>query len=450
MIPQKLRVAWRAPSVRAIARNFGWLASEKAATLAVSLVVSVWLARYLGPAQFGQLNYAVAIVGLFGTFAYLGISGIAVRDLVEKPDERDEVLGTLFVLKLIGALLAILLIVGVVWLAIEERRERALVILLSVGMLFESASVISFWYHSRLEAKYVVAASMFSLIAGAGANVALLLARASLEAFVVVIVAQQGLNTAGLLYLYRAGGLSVARWQFRISRAKSLLKQSWPLMLASMGSVIYLKIDQVMIGHMLGHSEVGVYAVAVRFSEVWYFIPTALAASLFPRIVKLKALPDREYRAGMERMYRFMVVAAIAVAIPVTLSAEPLIAMLYGSSYDGAARVLMIHIWACPAIFMAAVLSKWLISEELYVFSLTRHGFGAASNVALNVALIPRFGPIGAAVATVVSYTVASYLACFSDRRTAATGVMMTKALLMPFKGLLNPAIAPRSDTTSC
>lgn len=425
----------KSPMVSKILGNFSWLIGEKAVTLLLSLTVSVWLARYLGPDQFGLMSYAVAFVGLFSTFTYLGLSGITVRDLVERPEDRNELLGTVFTLKLIGALIAMAIVVVITRQQGTDARE--LVLLLSLGMLFQSVGVIRFWFESRIEGKYTVAAPMVSSVVAAALNVGLILIQAPLAAFVAVIVVQHGLTTAGLFYIYWSRGYSVLHWRFRFRRARRLLHQSWPLMLSSMGAVLYLKVDQVMLGRFAGNSEVGIYAVAVKFSEVWYFLPTALAASLFPKIVKLKSLSLDQYNERMQRMYRIMVVAALGICIAVTLTAIPLMSVLYGAEYDGAAQVLMIHIWACPAVFMAAVLSKWLISEGLLMFSLTRHGLGAVVNILLNLLLIPQFGAIGAAIGTVISYTVASYLACFSDRRTFATGIMMTRALLMPFKDVI-------------
>lgn len=435
--------AIRSPSVSRVASNFAWLVGEKGITLLLTLTVSVWVARYLGPELFGVMSYAVAFVGLFQTFTYLGISGIAVRDLVEHPSHRDELLGTVFVLKLLGALVAI----GGIWIIAKYQtpssQVRLLIAILSLGLVFQSLSVISFWYQSRIEGKYTVLPSIVSAVAAAVANVVLIQLNAPLAAFAVVLTLQHGLSTLGLFILYHSHGYSAAQWRFRASRAKALIAQSWPLILSAIGSVIYLKIDQVMLGHLSGPTEVGIYAVAAQLSEVWYFIPTALAASLFPKIIQFKRLSERRYHERMQWIYRLMAILGLAIAIAVTIMATPVITRLYGSEFSRAAPVLMVHIWACPMIFMGAVLSKWLVSEGLLVFSFTRHGMGALTNVGLNLILIPRYGAVGAAVATVISYTVAAYLSCFSDHRTFATGLMMTRALFTPLRGLL-AGLAPR------
>jgi O-antigen/teichoic acid export membrane protein len=434
----RLAAAVRRISRTKVAANFGWLVGERAFTLLLSLTVGVWVARYLGPELFGTFNYTLAFVGLFGTFTYLGISGIAVRDLVTSPGEKDEILGTIFVLKLAGGLVAVLLIGIVVWYRVEDPGDRLLIAILSCGMLFESLTVIGFWYESRVESRLTVRASFSSSVIGAALKCSLILLHAPLVAFVVATVAQQIVNTVLLFHIYQRQGESVRRWRFKFDQARSLLSRSWPLLFSSIGSVIYLKVDLVMLEHFVGSAEVGIYAVAARLSEVWYFIPTALAGSLFPAIIKYRELSPGDYQARMQRLYRVMVLASVGIAVPVTLLAGPLIRVLYGPVYADAARVLMIHIWACPAIFMGALFSRWLISENLLIFSLTRHGFGAVSNVGLNLMLIPRFGAVGAAVATLASYAISSYFACFTDRRTFATGVMMTRALILPFRGVLS------------
>lgn len=440
---ERLRAAALPAGRLRIASNFGWLMGERGVTLLLSLVVNVWVARYLGPDLFGTFNYVLAFVALFGSFAYLGISGIAVRDLVETPEKRHEILGTVFVLKLFGALTAALAIAVFAWWKVEDPSDRVLIAILSVGMLFESLAIITFWYEARVEGRFKASASITSSVVGAALKCGLVLLHAPLVGFVLATVVQQALNTLLLYRSFLARGESVREWRFDGHRARSLLSRSWPLLFASIGSTIYLKIDVMMLEHMVGSVEVGIYAVAARLSEVWYFIPTALAGSLFPSIIAYRKLSPEQYQARMQRVYRIMVIASLGIAVPVTLLARPLISILYGAEYGASASILMIHIWTCPAVFMGAVLARWIISENLYMISLTRQAAAAIANVVLNLFLIPRYGAIGAAVATLLSYTVGSYLFCFTDRRTFTTGVMMTRALIMPFKDVLSVPTPP-------
>jgi O-antigen/teichoic acid export membrane protein len=405
---------------------------ERMLTMLLALTIHVWLARYLGPENFGVLSYAIAFVGLFGTFTYLGLSGLVIRDLVSEPNARGEILGTVFALKSAGGAVGLLCILLVVFFKPSDSTTRVVVALTAGGLTFQAFRVIEFWFASRIEARYSVLASSAATIAASIGNAALILAGAPLVAFAIVLILQPAVLAVGLLVTYRARGGRVSRWRFNRQRAKKMLSQSWPLALASVGAIIYLKIDQVMLGMMTGAEQVGVYAVAARLSEVWYFIPTALALSVFPKIVESRREGEATYNNRLQRTYNVLAALALCIALGITVLSGPVIDFLYDGRYADASRILIIHIWASPAMFMGALLSKWLIAEGLLTFSFTRHLLGAVTNVGLNVILIPKYGGVGAAFATLVAYTFASYVACFSDSRTRIAGRMMTRAVLAP------------------
>ncbi|MEO1561060.1 MAG: flippase, partial [Cyanobacteria bacterium J06632_19] len=232
-------------------------------------------------------------------------------------------------------------------------------------------------------------------------------------------------------------GNSLINWRFQFSRGKSLLSKSWPLILSSVGTIIYLKIDQIMLGEMIGKEAVGNYAVAAKISEIWYFIPTAVASSVFPSLLKSRENNIKAYKNKLQKLYDNLACLALLIALPITIVSTPVITMLYGEVFREAGLILSIHIWASVFIFMRAALSKWLIAEDLYVFSLVTHGLGAIVNALLNLFLIPNFGGIGAAIATLISYATASYFALFVHSRTVETARMMTLALIFPVRFLL-------------
>lgn len=427
-----LRRRARSETVQKIARNSGWLMGERVLMMLLALTIHVWLARYLGPAEFGMLSYAIAFVGLFGTFTYLGLSGLVIRDLVSEPGDRGEILGTVFVLKLLGGLLGLTCILLFVHLHPTDGTTRLLVAVAAGGLLFHAFRVIEFWFASRVESRFAVVASSVAALGAAALNAFLILTGAPLIAFGFVLVIQSALLSIGLMIAYAMHGGSLRSWSVDWPRAASLLSQSWPLVLASVGAIVYLKVDQVMLGTMAGNEQVGTYAVAARLSEVWYFIPTALALSIFPKIVQSRKEGPEVYNRRLQHSYTVLAGLSICVALPVTFLSGSVIELLYDGRYAESGRILAIHIWACPAMFMGALLSKWLIAEGLLVFSFTRHLMGAVTNVGMNLVLIPIYGGTGAAVATVVSYTLASYVSCFTDSRTRIAGKMMTRALLAP------------------
>jgi len=414
------------------ASSFGWLLLERGVSIVLGMVIAVALARYLGPEDFGQYNYAISFVALFGFLSYLGLDGIVTRDLVHRPDLNKSILGTVFVLRLGGSIIGAFLVVGIITLLNDEIENRSLVILISTSLLFNAFAAIDFWFQSKVENKYTAIARTIAVVIGSVIYFILIAANAAVAAFAVAFVLLQGFKAIALIIAYYAHGNRITSWRYDNKLARSLLSKSWPLIIASAGSLIYLKVDQIMLGNMAGAAEVGTYSAAVKLSEVWYVLPTLVAISIFPAIVRSKALTSQQYQGRLQKAYTTLAWSGITVAIIMFLMSNFLIDFLYGEAYQDASTILMVHIWACPFMFMGPILSKWLIVEDLLIFSLIRHGLGAIINILLNILLIPVFGGVGAAIATVISYSVAVYFFCFINSKTRIAGKMMTKAFLAP------------------
>jgi len=420
---------------RKILTNISWLMGDKGVTLALSLLLSVLLARYLGPEQFGIYNYALAFVSIFQILSSLGLNGIVVRDLVEHPNQDREILGTSFALRFIGSLLSIILTVIIVMLFDHtDGQILPLIILLSLSNVAYAFQTVSFYFESKVLSKYVVKANLFSQTSYYTLLAILIFSEASLTLIAIAFVLQSVVNAILLCFIYSAQKQKIFAWQFQLNRAKSLLSRSWPLILSSFGAIIYLKIDQIMLGQITSNTEVGVYSVAVRFSEVWYFIPNLIVASCFPSLLKIREKSHQEYNIRLQKLYDLLMLGALSLSIVMTFLSYPLINSLYGQSYQNSATILSIHIWASIFIFMRALLSKWLIAEDLYIFSFVTHSSGAIVNLILNLFLIPSFGGVGAAIATVISYSFASYISLFFHPRTMISGKMMSIALLSPIR----------------
>jgi O-antigen/teichoic acid export membrane protein len=420
---------------RQILVNIAWLMGDKGINLGLALCIGILLARYLGPEDFGTYNYALALVSIFSVFSSLGLNGIVVRDLVEFPHQEYEILGTSFILRLTGSLFSIGLIALMVSLFMpNESRILPLILLLSIANIVSAFQTVSFYFEANVISKYVVKASSISQACYFGLIALLIFFQASLIMIAFASVLQSFLTSFLVVYLYLRQKKKLSNWSFSWIRSKSLLSRSFPLILSSLGAIIYLKIDQVMLGQMTSASEVGIYSVAVRFSEVWYIFPNLIVASYFPSLLKSKERNYKEYTSRLQKMYDMLAVSALIIAVSVTMVSYPLITLLYGDVYKGSAVILSIHIWASIFIFMRSLLSKWLIAEDLYIYSFVTHTSGAVVNVILNLLLIPRLGGIGAAIATLISYAFASYIALFFHPKTIVSARMMTLALFSPVR----------------
>lgn len=383
--------------------NTSWLFFERIVGMAVTFFVGVYVARYLGPSNFGLLSYAASFVGLFATISTLGLDNIVVRELVKDEKKRDELLGTTFVLKIIGSILVLIIIVIAVRFTNNDNFTNLLIFIIVIGTIFQSFNVINFYFQSKVLSKYTVYAQIFSSIICAAIKLVLIYFNMSLIYFVIVSLLQSIILASGFIIIYIKQKSSLFNWRINLGLAKRLLKDSWPLMLSGITISIYMKIDQVMIKNMLDAKAVGNYAVAVRLSEVWYFIPMAITSSVFPAIINAKKISEKLYYERLQKLYDLMVWLAIGVALPMTFLANDIITLLFGVQYQYAVNVLRIYIWASVFVFLGVATGKYLIAENYTKISFLRTFMGAIINITLNIMLIPKFGINGAAIATVLS-----------------------------------------------
>lgn len=400
--------------------------------MGVGLLVGVWLARYLGPEQFGQLNYAIAFVGLFGVIAGLGLNGIVVRDIVREPEAADTTLGTAFVLQVVASVIAVALIVGTIaWLRPDDTLTRAMVAILGLSLVFKSTEVVKYWFESQVQSRYTVWIENGAFAIMSGIKVAMILRQAPLMAFVWIALAEAVLIAIGLPIIYTTRGRALGAWKPRSARAKSLLRDSWPLILSGLAVMIYMRIDQIMLGQMLGAREVGNYAAAVSISEVWYFIPIVIASSVLPNTIETKTHSEKLYYQRLQTLFNMMVLASIAIAVPVTFFSDWIVVLLYGSDFRQAGGILTITIWAGLFVFLGVASSNWLLAENLQTISFYRTAIGALINVSLNYVLIPKYGAEGAAFATLVSYSFAAFFFDLLNKKTKRIFYMKLRALML-------------------
>ena len=389
--------------------NTSWMFGEQMLRMASGLLVGIWVARYLGPEQFGLFSYALAFVSIFSGLAKLGLDGIVVRDLVNHPHQRDVYLGTAFWLKFVGAFVMLGFVALATLFTSNDHTTNLYVFIIASGIIFQSFEVVDFYFQSKVLSKFVSICKITQLAVSSALKVYFVLTGADLIWVVVVTLIDQVLLALTLFIAYRYQKLGSFYQYFDITLAKKLLKDSWPLILSGVAVALYMRIDQIMIKEMLGEREVGIYTAAVRLSEVWYFIPLIIANSLFPAIASAKKVSNKIYYIRLQRLYILMLWSAITVAVMMTFCSGWIITSLYGEAYREAGKVLMIHIWAGIFVYLGVASGGWFLTENLQRYSTINTLIGAITNVFLNLILIPLWGIYGAALATVFSYSVAAY-----------------------------------------
>jgi O-antigen/teichoic acid export membrane protein len=410
---------------------------ERIINMTIRFFVGVWVVRYLGPEQYGVYSYALSYVGLFTAVSTLGLDGIVIRNLSSEQWSEGEVMGTAFALRIAAGVLTMGGVAATVFSVGDDWITQIAVLVVSGQLVFKAADVFKLWFKSEIKSRYPVWVRSGVTVLYAGSQIACILAGLPVLAFVVLVMAQTGFKVFGTYLMYRfvsEGGNS--EWSFDWAAAQNMMGDAWPLIFAGLSVSIYMKVDQVMLGEMVGQSAVGIYATAVKVSELWYFIPAAIAGSVFPKIVDTMENASNEvYRERMQAFYDMVALLSYLVIIPMTFSAGPLVELLFGTEYAEAGSILQVHIWAFLFVSLGTARGKWLVTENFTIFAMMSTAVGAISNISLNVLLIPVHTGVGAAWATLVSQMLAAYFTCLLFPSVWPAFNQMTKALLIPFRG---------------
>ncbi len=435
-IKRNIYKIWNHPGFRKYLANTSWLFMGRVFRMVLGFFVGVWVARYLGPDRYGLLSYAQAFVGLFGAIATLGLDGILVREIVKFPEKEGELIGTSFVLKLIGAFFTLLILAIAINFTSSDQITKILIFIIASSTIFQSFNIIDIYFQAKVKSKYAVLANIFAFLLGSTFKIYLILTEAPLIMFGIAILLDSIFLASWYVFWFfrfiKGKAKSFFRsLSFKADVAFSLLKDSWPLILSSMAIMVYMKTDQVMIKEMLGTRELGYYSIVVKLTEIWYFIPIIISSSLFPSIINAKKINKRLYYIRLQKLYTFLFWLALSIALFLTLFGDWLISYIYGCAYTKASPVLKIYAWVLIFVFFGVASSKWLLNENLQKFSFLRTLYGACINIFLNLILINKYGIVGAAIATFISQSISGFWFDLFFKKTRISFFLKLKSILL-------------------
>ena len=411
-------------------KNTGWLMFRKI----LSMVVGFMIAGYLGAPSFGDLSFASAFTMIVAAVAALGLDSFIIREIINEPHKKDEILGTSLVMRLAVSIILIPLTVGI-YLLFHHYADKPgnsltwIIVILSFASFFKSFNVIDSYFQSQVASKYVVKVQNVCVLLSVAAKVLLVVFHMPVIWFAAALTFDSFSLALGLVYMYHKRGFSIITWTFSRSRAAMLLKQSFPLILSAVMVSIYMKIDQVMLKD-IGSAEVGIYSVAANISEAWYFIPVAIVTSVFPAIIHARKTDLERYTKRLKNLYDLLVFISLPVAILISFLGNDIIQLIYKGAYEGAGEMLSIHIWSGIFVFLGSASSQYLLAEGYTMISFQRTAFGAIANILLNLWLIPKYGGVGASVATLIACFISTFYLLFIPK-TRVQGVMMLKSLFL-------------------
>jgi len=430
-LPKKIREALEGrKNLGPIIESFSWVLYDKVVRMGVGLLVGVWVARYLGPAYFGVLNYATAIVGFLSVVSALGLNTFVIRRLLGAENEKTTILGTAVCLQFFTAILSVALaFLTVSALKPNDDLIKTLVLILSLTLLIKPSEVVKYWFESQTQSKYSIIIESSLIIAFSIIRMIFIKIEASLQAFTWLIVHEALTIALFLVGFYSIRMRDLRRWRFDSVMARSLLAESWPLMLSGLAAILYMKLDQIMLGQMLGNDAVGVFSAASRISEIWYFVPMGVFTSVFPTILRLKKIDEQIYLEKIQKIYDLFILASIVFAALTNVAAAMIIRGLYGTGYAESADILSVQVWNGVFVTMGVLRSIWLITEGLQSHAMRYMGISLLVNFLANLYLIPEFGGVGAAWSSVFAQATTALVAPSLFQETRPSVKMLLKSV---------------------
>ena len=374
----------------------------------LGLLVGAWVARYLGPSDFGKLTYYVALIAIFQTICNLGLDGVVVREIAKLPKKPNIILGTVFWMRLLmGCFCWLVVMIGYLIFNRLDNEDILILGLVGSSLAFQSADVIDLWFQGNSQNKRGVYSKLLAYLFSNTIKVFLILFGANLIAFASVIALEAALVGVAL-YISYAYYPCEKRWIWNSTLGKQMVLESWPYMLSGLSIMIYMRIDQLMIKEILGNYELGLFSIILPISNIWNMIPVIICSILAPYFARLHIESEEIFDKYLSYLFRFFWGISILLIIFTIFFSEFIVNNIYGELYKSSIQILEIYIFTNIPVFLGVGQSLWIINKGKSYYVLIQTLTGALVSILSNLILLPTLGIKGAAIAAVISYSVSA------------------------------------------
>lgn len=410
--------------------NMKWLVGERIFQMVIALVINMVTARYLGVDNYGIINYVASFIAFFTPICSLGLEGIIIKELVDNPDKQGEVIGTAMGMRVCSSLLSMIAILLLLtFLNPGDTVMLGVAVFQSLILIFNTADLFEFWYQSRLESRKSVKMKIISYFLVAIYKILILVFHKSIYWFALTNTLDMMVAYALLFLSYRRDNGS--QLTFSLKKGKDMLKISYNFIISGLMVAVYAQMDKIMLGKMLDTTAVGLYSVGIYICNLWNFIPNAIIVSLRPGILQAKQYNEELYIKKLKQMYAIIIWVSILYAVAVCIFSKYIIWILYGKDFLGAREPLMIAVWYCGFSLIGSARDVWIISEKLQKYSKYFALVGALTNLILNFVLIPLWGMVGAASATLITQIMTGFVVTLPMKKTRNNNRYLIEALLL-------------------
>ena len=409
-----------------VAKNASWIILCRVAQTVLSMVIAMLSARYLGPSNYGVVNYAASVTAFFAPIVYLGFNSTLVQELVAAPEDEGRIMGTSIIMSVASAFMCMVGVTAFVSVANPGETETLIVcVLYSTLLVFQAIDLLRYWFLSKYMSKISSIAMLVSYAVAALYKIYLLATGKSVIWFAVSNSIEYMLIAILLIIMYKVKG--GARIGFSWQIGKRMFAKSKYYILSSMMVTVFTHTGKILINVLLDEASTGYYSAAVAVITMPSFVFTAVVDSFRPEILKSKN--PQSLNSGMIRLYAIVFYLSLAQCLGITLLARPIVDFIYGPAYAASVGALQIGIWYTIISYMSFARGIWVLAtgkqKYLWIINLA----GAITNVAVNFLLIPRIGILGAAVASVVTEFISNIVVCYFIKPLRESNLMMLKAM---------------------
>lgn len=405
-------------SLKRVLSNSGWMMGQQIYNMLLQLVVGSISARYLGPSNYGLLNYSASIISFFAIVCRLGLDSVIINEMTMAPEKRGKYLGSALVMRLLTSVASFFLIIAIVRVLEPDNPALHIITLLQgIGVILQSYEVFTYWFQLNLRMKYVSIATMAAQTAVGIWRITLLATKSSVYFFAFSSSIQYLVCGVIVIYFFfhEHSGLKL-RWSK--PDARELIGKSYHFIISGLAITFYSQIDRIMIGKTLSAEFVGFYSAAAAIAAMWEFVPNALINSTRPVILSLRKEHYDQYIRRFQELLMVVTFLSIAVGVAVTLLGKLAILILYGESYLSAVKPLSILIWSTGFAMIGTARGVWIVAEGYNQYTKYYILIGAGVNLVLNLIFIPIWGITGAAIATLISQITVAFISPLFFRKT--------------------------------
>lgn len=373
--------------------------------------IAIFTARFLGPENYGIVTYASSLTSFVLPIVQLGFTSVLVYEFVNNPHDEGKILGTTILLSVISAFISILGIFTFCMITNAGEKDTIIVcVLYSISLVFQATELIIYWFQAKYLSKYTAIAMFIAYVAMSLYRVFLLITGKSIYWFSVAQSFDYVIVSILLFVVYKKK--DGQKLSFSLSIAKRLLRRSKYYILSGIMVTVFAQTGRIILKLMLGNAETGFYSVAVNCAGLLGFVFPAIIDAFRPSVLEKKKISQQEYEKAVINLYAVVFQLALIFSLVLFVFAELVIEVLYGDDYNGAVSILRVIVWYSAFSYFGGAKDVWILAEEKQKYLIVLNAAGAVVNLSLNFLLIPIWGGVGAALASLVTQIFANIIMC--------------------------------------